>query len=284
MNTQLIGLCGRKGSGKTTIAKSLKNWARASFAQPLRSMVAAMGVDDKYLYDPNFKEVPIPRIGFTGRFLLQTLGTEWGRQTVDENFWVRIMEMKLDKLDGPVVIDDVRFDNEARMIRERGGKIYQVVTPGVPAAEDGHASERGVSPELVDHVVENFPGLGIPTLPDLPGKTNPLIHKKVVYISGPMRGRPEFNYPRFHEEAAWVTENGGHALNPAEHFDGDTTLPWETYMERDLLAILEEVEAVILLPGWARSVGAYREFLVADSLAIPCYVREGDTLVRINKE
>jgi hypothetical protein len=54
-------------------------------------------------------------------------------------------------------------------------------------------------------------------------------------------------------------------------------------MHEDLSAVVDDAEAILLLPGWARSVGAFREFQVADSLGLPCYVREDDKLIQINQ-
>ena len=53
-----------------------------------------------------------------------------------------------------------------------------------------------------------------------------------IYLSGPMTGLPEFNYPAFHEAARRWRAIGWDVINPAEHFEGRTDLfihgnhPW----------------------------------------------------------
>jgi hypothetical protein len=81
---------------------------------------------------------------------MQTLGTEWGRNTIHPDFWVIIAAQKIERLLGhsyrqgtirlQAVIDDVRFGNEAEMIRAYGGTIVHIERPGLTAVE-AHASE-----------------------------------------------------------------------------------------------------------------------------------------------
>lgn len=168
-NAPIIGLTGKAGSGKSTAANWLldKNGKaiHMAFAQPLKVMIYELirkvtprnhpHTAADYIRDPVLKEQPIPFVGgFTARYLMQTLGTEWGRNAVHKDFWVSIMAIKLERLfasgfanfkDQPlrVVIDDVRFDNEAEMIRHYGGVVVRVVRPDAekPAEIAGHASE-----------------------------------------------------------------------------------------------------------------------------------------------
>jgi hypothetical protein len=89
-----------------------------------------------------------------------------------------------------------------------------------------------------------------------------------VYIAGPMTGLPEYNYPAFHAAAeAWRAE-GWEVANPAEHFDGDQTLPYNTYM-RAGVAALTDCDLIAFLPDWEKSAGSQRERTVAKVLDIP---------------
>lgn len=90
------------------------------------------------------------------------------------------------------------------------------------------------------------------------------------YVSGPMRGLPGWGYDRFDECAAFLTRRGDTAVSPADidrELGVDETaaeLPdWftiEDAMRRDLSAVTE-CDGVVLLEGWANSVGATREVL-----------------------
>jgi NTP pyrophosphatase (non-canonical NTP hydrolase) len=89
------------------------------------------------------------------------------------------------------------------------------------------------------------------------------------YLSGPMRGIPEFNFPQFYEaEAAlwgWVPDQDldfARVLNPARDFGGDPNRPYADYMQADLEQVLRS-DVIVLLPGWRESEGAGREVRVA---------------------
>lgn len=157
----LIGLCGAAGCGKTTIAEGLRDrhgFKILSFADPLYDAVSVItGVPVERLKDRAVKEVELAGIGKSPRFLLQTLGTDWGRRMIDENIWVNAAMARVAD-DEDVVIADVRFDNEADAIRDRGGRVLYVIRPGwqcLMAAEASHASERGVSIEKIDGYLTN---------------------------------------------------------------------------------------------------------------------------------
>lgn len=104
-----------------------------------------------------------------------------------------------------------------------------------------------------------------------------------LYISGPMRGYPNFNFPLF-DHAQRLLEAAGHTCyNPAEHdretypdieewegfASGDTgkcpqfNLP--TSLAWDFASILK-ADGIVLLPGWERSSGAKAERFVAEAV------------------
>lgn len=92
--------------------------------------------------------------------------------------------------------------------------------------------------------------------------------KHRAYLSGPMSGHPDYNFAAFHEAAAQLRDCGMEVFNPAESFDGNTTLPWSTYMRTDISEILNCTQ-VRVLPGWENSVGARLEVAVALALGLP---------------
>lgn len=87
-----------------------------------------------------------------------------------------------------------------------------------------------------------------------------------VYISGPMTGLVDHNFPAFHARAAQLRTAGHTVINPAEMgiVEGHT---WADYMRRDI-AELMTCEAISLLPGWESSRGACVEFGLATVLGM----------------
>lgn len=171
--TPLVGLCGFAQSGKDTAASYLVDkfdWTRVAFADALRDVLYALnpsitglacdygqdkegvyrvqGIVDNYGWD--WAKTNIGEI----RTLLQRLGTEAGRQTIDENLWVGMGEDKIERAGGPVVVTDCRFPNEIALIRRRKGLLIWVEREGVGAV-NSHASEHSVSKADCDLVLTN---------------------------------------------------------------------------------------------------------------------------------
>jgi hypothetical protein len=85
-----------------------------------------------------------------------------------------------------------------------------------------------------------------------------------VYISGPMTGYPEFNYPAFRAAEARLSSLGHEPLNPARHPEQAS---WADYLRLDLVDVLA-ADAVAVLPGWECSRGARLEVHVAHALGM----------------
>ncbi len=156
---RLLGLTGPKGVGKSTFAKNLRGESDrlchiASFADTLKDMLEVL-VGRKYV--DHAKEEVVPWLGVTGRFLMQRMGTEFFREQVDQDIWVKCAEQDIKQLlEEPlitVIFDDVRFENEAEMIKRRGGEVWKLSRAGV-VSNDTHASESGIPAELIDRVVK----------------------------------------------------------------------------------------------------------------------------------
>lgn len=101
----------------------------------------------------------------------------------------------------------------------------------------------------------------------------------VVYISGPMRGYPDHNYPAFNEAADVLRDYGYEVVNPADNFQGRTDLDQTTYLRVDVGVMAEKCNAIFFLPGWQNSAGARLEWMVAQGLGFRVVNTdiEGDT-------
>lgn len=167
---RIIGLSGRKGAGKSTLARHLADhgFTRMAFADPIKAMIAALyrdaGMSDiaieKKLHG-FMKEWPCEKLGGKSpRVAMQTLGTDWARGMIHDDIWIDIAREKATRmlLDGNmVVIDDVRTINEMVMIRAMGGVTIDVrravANDNVPA--DGHVTEAGVPADFATPDFEN---------------------------------------------------------------------------------------------------------------------------------
>lgn len=109
-----------------------------------------------------------------------------------------------------------------------------------------------------------------------------------LYLAGPMRNIPEFNFPAFHAAAAKLRSEGHSVFNPAErdieHHGTDISKGNATGSEEqatqdhgfslrdalcaDLTYICQTADAIALLPGWQNSKGARAERATAEALSL----------------
>lgn len=142
---RVIALSGVAGSGKSTASAFLqsKGYKLEKFAGPLKSMLYAIGFTHEQL-EGNLKEQPCDLLyGKSPRHAMQTLGTNWARDCIGEDFWIRLWQTEVGKnleVGQPTVVDDCRFANEAAAIRALGGIVIKLEGRG--GIEGGHASER----------------------------------------------------------------------------------------------------------------------------------------------
>jgi hypothetical protein len=157
---KLIGLAGPARSGKDTVASLLKSAfpvKSVAFADPIRAMLAAgFGFDQRHFHG-ELKETVVDWIGKSYRQMAQTLGTEWGRELVNDKLWVLCTYEQVKKIHAAgfhAVVTDVRFDNEADFIREKNGTIWHLHRPDVVKV-NAHASEAGVAFKQGDLLIVN---------------------------------------------------------------------------------------------------------------------------------
>lgn len=109
--------------------------------------------------------------------------------------------------------------------------------------------------------------------------------KGKVYLAGPMRGIPHFNFPAFHAGARELRIQGYEVFSPAENdikqaghdiskdrADGDETkvegFSLRKALGQDLAWICAEADAIAMLPGWEKSRGSIAEHATAVALGL----------------
>jgi hypothetical protein len=150
----IIGLAGYSGSGKDTFADLLvehENFIKVAFADQMRSALYALNPliksessDDLFCLKDLVDDIgwDFAKRQFSEvRSLLQKMGTEVGRNIIDEYVWVDALFKQYKKNpEVNLVIPDVRFSNEACEIWARGGHVIRVVRPDTHPV-NSHISE-----------------------------------------------------------------------------------------------------------------------------------------------
>lgn len=144
--SKIIGLIGFKHVGKSTAAKylqekhgfvrhNMKDGLVAEMRERLPDTLTELAniykisVDDLFVYKP-------PAM----RALMVNYGTEVRRKD-DRNYWVNKWELSADLSgDCDIVSDDIRFKNEANVVRVCGGILIRLERDDIPTGGD-HPSE-----------------------------------------------------------------------------------------------------------------------------------------------
>ena len=162
----LIGLAGQAGSGKDTLAEHLcqaHSFASLALATPLRDGLRIMlGLSLEELTRRDLKEARIDWLGRSPRELSQTLGTEWGRELIHPEIWLRVAERTIARLrqsnPAGIVVTDIRFENEAEWVRAQGGTVWHLRRDqsGLQGATSNHVSEQHIPEIEGDVIVDNI--------------------------------------------------------------------------------------------------------------------------------
>ena len=192
-HTHVIGLTGPMGSGKDTVADLLTTHCGAhklAFADALRGEISdAFNIETVFLTRRETKEHPLSALAlvhcldtaFVGRMIIQhqqlnddvlDLNTPrsprqimqwWGteyRRARNPHYWTRALSQRVADMHRwghahRFVLTDLRFANEADLIREFGGTIWQIMRPGLADTEGGHPSAVTGSEFRPDQVIHN---------------------------------------------------------------------------------------------------------------------------------
>jgi len=155
----VIGLTGKKGCGKDTVGDYLVRkygFERMAFADALKQVCQTVfDLTMEQMTDTIKKEQMDERWDTTPRQLMQIVGTQLFRDKLTECFphlkgsiWVGIVKQKILRSSKNIVLTDVRFENEAEMVRQFNGKLIQITRI------DNNQSDKHVSENI--HIQTNY--------------------------------------------------------------------------------------------------------------------------------
>lgn len=273
----VVGITGRAQSGKDTLGSIYQalGYERLAFADRLKEETSRLLIRLGIRSTPVDWSDPEEKAQYRG--LLIQLGE--GARTADPNVWIRPVERAIDQLVAPVVITDVRYSNEAEMIRSYGGIIIKMLS----VHELDIPSESSIDLIEPDFVVCNNSDRNSFN----PRSFGPIwygnrpLQGRAVYISGPMRGIPGFNHAAFNNAERIVRALGAQQVfNPAANdvangldFESeDVHNPNIDFMRRALAQdcswICERADTIVCLPGWEDSKGATAEVALGKALGL----------------
>ena len=163
----LIGLTGRAGHGKDTVGKKLSDeydFVPFSFAEPINRAVSVLfNIPLATLSDEVKKEQVIEKYGKSPRMIMQWFGTvvmrsQWGERFLVDHLDDRILKNGCSS----IVVTDVRFNDEAELIKSKGGVVWKVDASQRLADKNklvgstvSHCTEKGIKEELIDFFIDN---------------------------------------------------------------------------------------------------------------------------------
>lgn len=165
---KVIGICGFKRSGKSTLSSYFVNKYDAkeiAVATPLKEICQILfGFSSEDMNDAN-KDKINKKYGFAPRKAMQRIGTELFRDRLNDAFpeytqnsrkiWSSILERTIDKNTGLIVIPDVRFPEECEVINKYKHHAYIKITrPNVMYFPEHESEAQNLSKFINDNCVE----------------------------------------------------------------------------------------------------------------------------------
>jgi hypothetical protein len=167
----IIGFTGKPRAGKDTAASRLVEYhgfTRIAFADPIREAMMQL---DPYVQGCTRLSYVVNKFGWEYakdnwtevRRLLQVFGTEVGRDLFGQDVWVERLMAYIDSQPSGhrIAITDVRFEDEAKALRDRGAFIVCINRTSEHSNDVvlSHRSETESAGILPNYVVPNQKGL-----------------------------------------------------------------------------------------------------------------------------
>jgi hypothetical protein len=161
----IICVTGPGGCGKSLVARHLfreHGFERLSFASPLKDGCRAMfGLSMEQVDEPEYKGAKDRFWNTTPRQMLQIVGTELMRNELPKHLpgmkdvWIRQMIRRIHRkpAGARIVIDDLRFPDEFKAMKELGAQVFRIVGRGQPV--NNHSSETALAAQQLDGEIDN---------------------------------------------------------------------------------------------------------------------------------
>jgi hypothetical protein len=163
----IVGLSGKKGSGKSTVAgyleRRIEGAVRLPFAFRLKEIARdCFGARSCQVDGTQEEKHTMLACGLTGREVMQRIGQDM--RAIWPACWVYAWEAQVVSMWAewgvpmPIIVEDVRFENEVQKIKRMGGIVIRLTREPF---RDGHESESGL--DLYgefDAILENE-GMGV---------------------------------------------------------------------------------------------------------------------------
>ena len=164
--TTLVGLGGYAYAGKDAVADVLEDhgWFRTYMSSPLERALVTLNPFIEYdrgFFPTRYAEFH-KQVGYSKskrhpevRRLLQSLGTEVGRDILGKDVWLNAVFKQVEEAKPrPAAVTGIRYHNELDRIRSEGGVAVWVSRPGYGPI-NGHSSDNTLGPQDFDLVLHN---------------------------------------------------------------------------------------------------------------------------------